>query len=181
MKQTQLPFTVVSASISKRLGSFLIDYAVIGAIFFGIYSRLGLVPLNLSGFDASLKMWPTFIFLWIYFAVMESTRYQATIGKLVLRLRVCDYSFERISFLRAFFRYLARAVLGASLFVMMWSKNMQGLHDLLTKTLVLDAGDVNIHKRNLLRAMEQREQPIRVMKRVPTIGSRVPSTKCRAP
>ena len=132
-----------------RLGAFLVDYALIVSIFFGIYFLLGWVPLSLTGVGNSAEKWPTFLFLFLYFAVMESSKYQATFGKLLFRLRVCDYSFKRISFPRALLRYLARAVFGASLFAMMWTVSMQGLHDLMTKTLVLELRDMKTHRRNL--------------------------------
>lgn len=147
-KPTHLPNFVISASISRRLGACVVDTALIGAVFWGLYVWQGLVPASGAGFHATLGKWPTLVGFWIYFAAMESSRLQATLGKIAFRLRVCDYAFERITFRRAALRHLARAIFGASLFVMMWTLSMQGLHDLMTRTLVMEIRDLDAHKRN---------------------------------
>ena len=149
MAARKLAFNVISAPVFMRTGAFLIDYFLIGGIFFAIYYSLGRVTPDWPGFKASLRTLPAFFTLWLYFAVMESSRLQATLGKLVFRLRVCDYYCRRISFPRALLRYFVRAVLGVSLYVMMWTHSMQGLHDLVTKTLVLESRDLQNHIRNL--------------------------------
>ena len=151
---TRLPNYVISASISRRMGAAVLDQALIGAAFWCLYVWQGVVPASGAGFHAALGKWPTAIGLWIYFAAMESSRLQATLGKLVFRVRVCDYAFERITFLRAALRHLARAVLGASLLVMMWTLSMQGIHDLATHTLVLEIRDLDAHRRNRRTRMD---------------------------
>jgi uncharacterized RDD family membrane protein YckC len=78
---------------------------------------------------------------WLYFALMESSASQATIGKNVCGLRVTDESGHRISFGRATGRYFAK-ILSALIFLigfMMvgWTRRKQGLHDLIASTVVL--------------------------------------------
>ncbi|WP_449423858.1 RDD family protein, partial [Rhodanobacter lindaniclasticus] len=50
----------------------------------------------------------TAVVTWLYFAVCESSRWQATLGKLALGIRVTDLEGRRISFWRALGRYLAK-------------------------------------------------------------------------
>jgi uncharacterized RDD family membrane protein YckC len=98
-----------------------------------------------------VAMWPAMLLsalmVWLYFALCESSAWQATVGKLALGIRVTDLHGQRISFPRALGRYLAK-VLSALLlcigFLMVaWTQRKQGLHDLLANTLVLNgrAGD----------------------------------------
>lgn len=159
MAAKKLAFTVISAPVYMRTGAFLIDYFLIGSVFFAIYYGLGRVTMDWTGFKASLRTLPALLALWLYFAAMESSRLQATVGKLVFRLRVCDYHCRRISFPRAALRYAVRAVLGVSLYVMMWTHSMQGLHDLATKTLVLESRDLQNHIRNLRARAENATRP----------------------
>ena len=172
-KTRRLPNTVLSAPLYRRAGAFFVDYALIGGLFFGIYYLLGRAPATYRGFQASANSLPSLLAMWMYFALMESSRLQATGGKLLFRLRVCDYDFERISFLRAVLRYLARAVLGVWLLVILFTNSMQSLHDLLTKTLVLEDRDLASHRRNQrfhgVRHANQRETS-----RIEQLGPRPP-------
>ncbi len=76
-----------------------------------------------------------------YFALLESSRWQATLGKRVCRLRVTDLSGRRIGIGRAFGRYLAKFVsallLGIGFLMVGWTRRSQGLHDLMADTLVM--------------------------------------------
>jgi uncharacterized RDD family membrane protein YckC len=159
MKPRRLPNTVLSAPIHLRFGAFFVDYGLIGGVFWGIYLFLDRVPATYAGFRFAANSWPSLLAMWLYFAVMESSPLQATAGKLIFRLRVCDYGLERISFLRAVLRYLARAVLGVWLLVMLFTNSMQGVHDLLTKTLVLGKKDLASHRRNRERYRAIRASP----------------------
>jgi uncharacterized RDD family membrane protein YckC len=75
----------------------------------------------------------------VYSAILESSTYQATLGKYFLGLKVSDKDGNRISFLRAMSRAVLK-VLSASTIIGAWmidmNKQRQGLHDLVTKTIV---------------------------------------------
>lgn len=159
MKPNRLPNTVLSARIHLRIGAFLADYAFIGGVFWVIYWFLGRVPASYGGFRAAASSWPSLLAAWLYFAVMESSPLQATAGKLLFRLRVCDYGLERISIGRAILRFLARTLLGVWFLIMLFTNSMQSIHDLLTKTLVLEAKDLSRHKRNRERYRTIRASP----------------------
>lgn len=76
-----------------------------------------------------------------YFALMESSKYQATLGKMALGLKVTDLSGRRISTGRAFGRELAKILSGiicAIGYIMAgFSQKKQALHDLIASTLVV--------------------------------------------
>lgn len=79
---------------------------------------------------------------WLYFALCESSAWQATLGKRAVGIRVTDLAGRRIGLPRALGRYLAKLLSFAILFVgvMMvgWTRRKQGLHDMLADTLVLN-------------------------------------------
>jgi uncharacterized RDD family membrane protein YckC len=54
---------------------------------------------------------------WLYFAVMESSAWQATIGKRIVGASVMDLTGERINFGRASIRYLAKLLCSVAWFV----------------------------------------------------------------
>jgi uncharacterized RDD family membrane protein YckC len=75
-----------------------------------------------------------------YFVLMESSPLQATVGKLILDLKVTDLSGERISFRRATGRYFLKSF-SAFLFMLgyllTFSDRKQAWHDYIAKTMVL--------------------------------------------
>ncbi|MHB1272277.1 MAG: RDD family protein [Rhodanobacter sp.] len=79
---------------------------------------------------------------WMYFAVSESSAWQATIGKLALGIRVTDLHGARISFPRALGRYpakyLSAIIFGIGFLMVAWTRRKQGLHDMIAGTLVLN-------------------------------------------
>ena len=80
---------------------------------------------------------------WMYYAVMESSAKQATLGKLALKLKVTDMDGGRISFGNATGRYFAKIISGLILCIgyMMagWTDKKQALHDSMANTLVIKA------------------------------------------
>ena len=77
---------------------------------------------------------------WLYEAFMESSSYQATLGKMVFGMKVTDLNGNRISFGRATGRHFAKWLSGMILctgYIMVgFTERKQGLHDLLAGTLV---------------------------------------------
>ena len=84
----------------------------------------------------------TGVMTWLYFAVCESSPWQATLGKLALGIRVTDLQGQRIGFLRALGRYPAKFLSALILFIgflmVAWTQRKQGLHDMIAGTLVLN-------------------------------------------
>lgn len=77
---------------------------------------------------------------WLYFALMESSKYQGTIGKIVLGITVTDENGNRITFGRATGRYFAKIISGMTLWIGYimagFTDKKQALHDIIANTLV---------------------------------------------
>lgn len=82
-----------------------------------------------------------FVIGWLYSALMECSRYQGTLGKIILGIRVTDLSGQRIGFGRATGRYFGK-ILSAMIFcvgflMVAFTEKKQGLHDMVASTLVV--------------------------------------------
>jgi uncharacterized RDD family membrane protein YckC len=93
-----------------------------------------------SGIDAVVNL-VSFLGGWLYSALMESSRKQATLGKMALSISVTDLDGRRISFGRATGRYFAKILSAIILligFIMVaFTARRQGLHDMIADTLVV--------------------------------------------
>ena len=76
-----------------------------------------------------------------YFAGLESSQWQATVGKKAMGLVVTDTNGNRISFLRALGRYFSKIlsglILGIGYIMVAFTERKQGLHDMIASTLVV--------------------------------------------
>jgi len=81
------------------------------------------------------------LIVWVYRAAMESSVYQATLGKMVLRLKVVDGLGGRISFARAsgrhFAMFISTLILCIGYLMVGWTAKKQGLHDMMAGTFVI--------------------------------------------
>jgi uncharacterized RDD family membrane protein YckC len=77
---------------------------------------------------------------WLYYALLESSSWQATLGKMALGLQVTDLEGRRISFGRASGRFFGKIISAMILYVgfMMagFTEKRQALHDMMAGTLV---------------------------------------------
>lgn len=78
---------------------------------------------------------------WLYYSLLESSAWQATLGKKALGLEVTDLDGNRISFGRATGRFFAKIISGIILligYIMAgFTEKKQALHDILAGTLVI--------------------------------------------
>ena len=78
---------------------------------------------------------------WLYFALLESSSWQATLGKKALGLEVTDLAGNRISFGRATGRFFAKIISSLTLligYIMAgFTEKKQALHDIIAGTLVI--------------------------------------------
>ena len=133
------------AGFWRRVVALLIDAVVFSAIHWTVVLCFGIwlmVPWTLLGgghgpvmaelVDIALQPFGVVV-VWLYFAVCESSRWQATIGKLALGLRVTDAYGRRIGFARATGRYFGKFVsvlsLGVGFLLAAWTGRKQALHD----------------------------------------------------
>lgn len=124
------------ASFWRRLGAFFLDYILLA------------IPLSITistfGFNKEEDLRPVIIALvlgWIYFTLMESSIYQASLGKIAVGIKVTDMSGNKISWGRANARYWSKIISALITFfgfiMAAFTEKSQGLHDIIAKTLVL--------------------------------------------
>jgi uncharacterized RDD family membrane protein YckC len=93
------------------------------------------IGASLSASVASL------VLAWLYEALMESSSYQATLGKLAVGIKVCDLYGRRISFARATGRHFGKILSGLILLIgyimAAFTERKQALHDIMAGTLVV--------------------------------------------
>lgn len=90
----------------------------------------------------------TVVISWLYFAIMESSKLQATVGKLAVGVVVTDLKGERITFARATGRYFAKIlsslIFGIGYIMAAFTSRKQGLHDMVASTLVYKTRDPSL-------------------------------------
>jgi uncharacterized RDD family membrane protein YckC len=79
---------------------------------------------------------------WLYYALSESSSWQATLGKKILNLKVTDMSGQPISFGRASGRYFAKIITGMiplliGYIMAGFTEKKQAIHDMIASCLVL--------------------------------------------
>jgi uncharacterized RDD family membrane protein YckC len=78
---------------------------------------------------------------WFYYALLESSAWQATLGKKALGLEVTDLAGARVTFGRATGRYFARYIsfftIGIGYIMAGFTQKKQALHDMIAGTLVI--------------------------------------------
>ena len=79
---------------------------------------------------------------WLYYAIMESSERQATLGKMAVQIKVVDRRGGRISFARATGRHFAKLLSGLILFfgylMAGFTSRKQALHDMVASCLVVN-------------------------------------------
>ena len=79
--------------------------------------------------------------VWLYFSLFESSRKQATPGKLLLSIKVVGPNGSRMSFGRATGRYfsnfLSGLIIGVGYFMMGFTRKKQALHDMIADCFVI--------------------------------------------
>lgn len=129
----------VYASFGERLVATIIDSVLVG-----IANKVIQMVIGLDGRDWNLifgSLLASVVLDWLYYALMESSSSQATVGKLVMGLKVTDLEGGRINFGRATGRFFGRYISGLILLIgylmMLWDDRNQTLHDKMAGTLVV--------------------------------------------
>lgn len=139
----------IYASFWRRLGAFIIDNLVLGAIQL-IWLAPAIVGAALSGSaEAMAGATGTMDYInvvlgLLYFPLMHSSKYQATLGKKWLGIKVVDINGQRISIARGFGRYFASILSYITLFIgflmIFFTERHQALHDKIAGTYVVYLG-----------------------------------------
>lgn len=149
------------AGFWKRFAAYLIDSIIMGAVTFLILipflAMLGIgagvghamedseAAAGLIGLLVGVYLFAVVVMMvaqWLYFALMESSSRQATLGKMALGIVVTDLGGGKVSFGRATGRYFGKIVSGMifciGYLMAAFTEKKQALHDMMAGTLVLD-------------------------------------------
>ncbi|MBL8676378.1 MAG: RDD family protein [Alphaproteobacteria bacterium] len=111
---------------------FLFDYS------FKVFSWNG---NRLSVLTVTLVVVSLLVIPWLYFSIFESSKAQATLGKLLFSICVVDEQKRRISFLRATLRHFGKMISAFFFFtgfiLAAFTVKKQGFHDVISRCLVL--------------------------------------------
>jgi len=161
----EAPQEMEYASIIRRFGAYLVDYALLSIAGMVISQVIFMV---MGGNLAALLADPTydpnnpqispeiisefgdilfallivnFLMSWLYFAGFEGSGLQATPGKRIFGMRVADLDGDPISFGAATGRFLGKAVssliFGIGYLMAAFTSKKQALHDMIAGTVVL--------------------------------------------
>jgi serine/threonine protein kinase len=147
------PFPTPSATSSvpdyagfwKRFGASLIDAVPIFIAFVIVEAILGDSATNILSKIGQIPITPLLIIrpiiLWLYYAGMERSSKQGTLGKIACGLVVTDLSGRRISFWRATVRFFSKIIssiiLGVGFIMAGFTIKKQALHDMIAGCLVV--------------------------------------------
>jgi uncharacterized RDD family membrane protein YckC len=127
------------AGFWRRFLAYLLDSIIIGAA--------GMILTSGSREEMAMSF-ASIVAGWLYFSLMESSKYQATLGKMALTMKVTDESGNKISFGRATGRHFAKILsaitLGIGYLMIVWTKKKQGLHDKLAHTIIVRTKEISL-------------------------------------
>jgi len=141
------------AGFWRRTFALSVDFAILVMLF-----ALVVVPLEAAFLFGKIVIWPIpvveeaavmggiklQILGWLYFALMESSTWQATVGKRLFGLRVTTVEGKPLSFARAtgrhFAKYISAAIWMLGFIMAAFTRRKQALHDIMAGTLVLRRG-----------------------------------------
>ena len=134
---------VVYAGFLLRFVAVLIDGIILGFCLFLLGMILGLFVASGTNiiFFGLFGQLLSSLLCWLYYALMESSDKQGTIGKMVLGIKVTDLNGQKISFLRASVRYFSKIISVIILFIghlmIIFTEKKQALHDIIAGCLVV--------------------------------------------
>jgi uncharacterized RDD family membrane protein YckC len=138
---------MIYAGFWKRVAALIIDTIIttiggfaIGVVFGFIWGAAGMYDEKTFGQQGMLL---GLIIYWLYFALMESSSNQATLGKRALGIKVTDLNGDRISFGKAtgrhFGKFLSSIILCIGYIMVAFTQKKQGLHDIMAGCLVVNS------------------------------------------
>ncbi len=121
------------ASVWKRFWAFMIDAAVFAVLFWTLAQLM-------NEWTVSLVL---LVLIWLYYALLESSPWQASLGKRLMGLKVVDKQGQRLSFAQASKRLLSRIITNLTFyfgfFIAAFNQRHETLHDRISKSVVLPA------------------------------------------
>ncbi len=155
------PQIATYAGFWKRFAAFLIDSIIMSTVTFlvlipflamigisaGVSSTMedSHAAAGIIGLIIGVYFFSVFVMLiaqWLYFALMESSSRQATLGKMALGIIVTDMNGGQVSFGKATGRYFGKIVSGMIMCIgylmAAFTEKKQALHDMMAGTLVVN-------------------------------------------
>ena len=119
------------ASVWKRFFAFLID-AVVFIVLFWVLSQM------MNNASVSLVL---LVIIWLYYALLESSPLQASLGKIIVGIKVVDKSGRRLTFWQATERIFSKLITNVTFyfgfFIAAFDKKKRTLHDRITHSAVI--------------------------------------------
>lgn len=159
MHTTQHTGDVVYAGFWRRWAALILDQLILGAGFYALLFALAILVGIAGGMDwlenldsgnpepAVMFAYAGFLLLYyvaagLYFSLFESSRHQATPGKMALGIKVVDHHGQRLSFGHALGRWVAATLSYFTLYIgflmAAFTERKRALHDMVAGTLVVD-------------------------------------------
>ena len=135
------------APFLKRFAAFLIDNLILSMAVTGV-AGLGIIDIASGGqgtgsYVSAPYLIATIIISALYYILLHSSKWQATIGKRFMGIKVATVSGEQVTVGRAAVRFIvmevASTILYIGYFFMFFTQKKQTLHDLAAKTVVINA------------------------------------------
>ena len=136
-----------NAGFLKRMVAIIIDSFILTFVTFAVMFTIGFfiggilsnpeVMQKINSFGMLIDV----VIVWLYFAIQESSEAQATVGKRVMSIYVTSKAGDRLSFAQATIRYFSKylsSILMIGFIMAAFTKNKQGLHDMIADTLVVN-------------------------------------------
>ena len=116
------------ANMGKRILACIIDWVIVSILTGVFYTKAGSF---------------SWLIMVLYFAVMESSSYQATFGKMVMNLKVVDTKGRKLGFMHSVGRNAGKWVSTITLFIgyfmAFFTERNQALHDIMASTIVVES------------------------------------------
>jgi len=142
---TSVPEEVIEVTYAgfwKRFAAAIIDGIImtVASSFFMVAARF--IALHAASATGFFGYTTSIVVRWLYYALMESSPSQATVGKMALGIKVTDYDGNCISFGRATGRHFGKIVSSLTLLIgylmVAFTPRKQGLHDIMAGCLVVN-------------------------------------------
>lgn len=147
------------AGFWRRFVAYMIDQLLMGVVAFMVFlpglallglgigsgimeeseDAIGLVVAAIAAYMMAILV--IVVLQWLYFALMESSNKQASLGKLALGIIVTDMDGKRLTFGRATGRYfgkiLSSLILNIGFLMAAFTEKKQALHDMIASCVVV--------------------------------------------
>ncbi len=170
------------AGFWRRTTAYVIDSLLIWIVFlpfnhmlgFGTNSSKYFINIGRHSLPVHDPTWWLFAIVpaWLYWSIMESSRFEATLGKMALGVIVIDENGNRLSWGRAtgrhFGKFVSALTLGIGFMMAGYTERSQALHDKMASTLVV------MKRANIKEAIEASKISVGYTITLPLAGMEVP-------